>query len=210
MMPGLAKTRRTEMKKSSVIATILLIALTGSALSGVNTVAKVAVHVMEHSSRSCTKSFPSITECEDIVFRIEAGDADCFPVFFNLWEFQGLEYGLDWPGTYSCVFTSCSDLAIGDIVDPGDGVSHAWSACQNSDMAVPGWAWITEPDSARVCVVMNPETCTINIGDCHDGMDHPSEDPYCAGIAGADGDDPCGYPTAAERSTWGTIKSLFQ
>jgi hypothetical protein len=198
------------MKRTGAIAACFILILTAFALAGVNPNAKVAVHVTDHASRSCTKSFPSVTECGDIVYSLVGGDVDCFPVFFDLAEFQGFDYGLNWPGTYSCVFTSCSDLTIGGIVHPGDGVSHAWTACQNSEIAMPGWAWITEPDSALVCVVDHPGAYAINIGDCHGGNDHPKYDPYCAGIGGAEGDNPCGSSTAAEHPTWGKIKSLFQ
>jgi len=183
----------------------------GVSLAGDNPGAKVAVHVVAHSAKlSCTNDFPSISACGDIVYTLETGDADCFPVFFNLEEYLGCEYGLTWPGTYSCVFTSCSDLTIGDIENPGDGVSHAWTSCQSDDIVVPGWAWIYEPDSARVCVIDHPESYAVRVLDCDEGLDEPAEEPFCAGIAGEAGDDPCDDPVSSEASTWGKVKGLFR
>jgi len=199
------------MRRILGVAIALLLVVQGVSFSGNNTVAKVAVHVMSHAAkRSCANLFPDITECEDIVYTLASADVDCFPVFFDLSEYKGCEYGLSWQGTYSCVFTSCSDLTIGDIVDSGDGVSHTWTECQNEDIAIPGWAWIYEPDSSQVCVIEHPDAYAINILDCSDGLDEPWEDPYCAGIGGEDGDNPCDYPTASESSTWGSVKSLFR
>jgi hypothetical protein len=167
--------------------------LLGSCKGGQNPAAKVAIHLMSHSpKRSCADALSAISGCEDIVHTLEDGDVDCFPVFFNLVEFQGCEYALSWPGTNSCTFTSCSDLMIGNILDPGDGVSHTWFECQTSGIAIPGWAWIYEPDSAGICVVGHPVSGIISILDCGEGLDEPSEGTFCAGIGGLVGDDPGG------------------
>jgi hypothetical protein len=174
-----------------IVCAVLVLA--GSCLGGQNPGAKVAVHLMAHSpKRSCADASSTIGGCEDIVHTLETGDVDCFPVFFNLTEFQGCEYALSWPGANTCTFTSCSYLVIGNIVNPGDGVSHTWIECQTGGIAIPGWAWIYEPNSARVCVVDHPVTGTIGILDCGEGLDEPSEEPFCAGIGGLAGDDPCG------------------
>ena len=173
---------------------------------------KVAIHLEEHlPARSCAGDFPSIATCADIVTTIDAGDVDAFPVFFNLNEYLGLEYGLMWPGQYSCAFTSCSDLTIGGISDPGDGVAHAWHFCQPGPIAVPGWAWIYEEDAAHICIVEHPWAYAISVLDCspEGRLDHPDSS-FCAGIAGAEGGDPCDHPTNVERATWGGIKSMFR
>jgi hypothetical protein len=197
--------------RSMALSVCIVLIATGVCVGGNNPGAKVAVHVVAHfAKRNCTNSFPSINLCSDVVYALETGDADCFPVFFNLQEYRGVEYGLDWPGTYTCTFTSCSDFAIGDIVNPGDGIDQVWVDCQPGHVAIPGWAWIYEPDSALVCVVVHPLTFEINVLDCSDGLDEPADDPFCAGIAGAQGDDPCDYPVASDESTWGSIKSLFR
>jgi hypothetical protein len=131
-------------------------------------------------------------------------------VFYWLYEYQGFEYGLSWPGTYSCAFTSCSDFTIGDIVHVGDGISHVWSECRYDAMIITGWAWIYKPDEAEICVVGHPDVGVINIADCHEGNDQPHYGPFCAGIGGAEGAaDPCSGGMANEQSTWGAVKSLF-
>lgn len=181
------------MTKWLVIIVCIVLAWASSCLGGLNPGAKVAVHVMPHSpKRSCADALATIGGCEDIVHTLETGDADCFPVFFNLVEYQGCEYALSWPGTNSCTFTSCSDLVIGGILNPGDGISHTWFECQPGGIAIPGWAWIYEPDSAQVCVIGHPVTGAIRVLDCHEGLDEPSEEPFCAGMGGLAGDDPCG------------------
>jgi hypothetical protein len=169
-------------------------------------VGKVAVHVVPHASRTCTKNFPSIIGCQEINTTEAGMDADCFPVFFDLVEYQGFDYGLSWPGLYSCAFTSCSVLTIGGIVFPGDGVSHAWTVCMPGPVAITGWGWIY--DSGPVCVVPHPEPGTLNIGDCNAVLDQPVGN-FCAGIGGYIGEDPCS-PTALRQTTWGTIKSIFR
>jgi hypothetical protein len=190
---------------------VVVVAVT-SVLAGVNANAKVAVHAIPHDSRTCTENFPSITQCADINYTEPAGDVDCFPVFFDLVEYQGFDYGLNWPGTYSCAFTSCSDLTIGTVVWPGDGVAQAWHTCQSSGIAVPGWGWIYEPHPSQVSIVNHPLTERIMTGDCSspavvDTLEWFNV--YFAGIAGAAGQNPC-EPTAVEQTTWSDVKIMFR
>jgi hypothetical protein len=201
--------RRVEdMKKVLVVTVALTLILSAGAWAGLNPNAKAAVHVIPHASRSCTKSFPSIAGCENIITTEPTPDADAFPVFFDLVEYQGFDYGMTWPGMYSCVFTSCSDLTIGGIVNPGDGISHAWSACKPNTVGIPGWGWIY--DYGMICLVPHPTQGGPNIGDCHAGeVDIPVCN-FCAGIGGFIGDDPCLGPSAIEPSTWGGVKGMFR
>lgn len=177
-----------------------------------NPLVKATLHVEEHSSsRRCTSGLPALTRCRDIVTTVESGDVDVFPVFFNLEEYLCLEYGLMWPGEYSCAFTSCSDLTIGDIRYPGDGVAQAWQVCQPGPIGIGGWAWIFESGPAQICLVDHPQGYAINVRDCTpDGRLDEPEHTYCAGIAGAEGEDPCDYPVGVQPSTWGKIKSMFE
>jgi hypothetical protein len=177
-------------RMAAVIAVIAILSLATCAFAGLNTEGKVAVHVIPHDSRSCTKAFPLIPACSDIVYTEPGPDADCFPVFFDLVEYQGFDYGLTWPGMYSTVFTSCSDLTIGGIQFPGDGISHAWTECQPGPIAIPGWGWIY--DYGTVSVVAHPDVGIIKIGDCQDpvGLDATIASFY-AGIGGFAGEDPC-------------------
>jgi uncharacterized repeat protein (TIGR01451 family) len=172
--------------------------------------AKAAVHVLPHLDRTCGRDFPAINTCTDIVYETQALDVDAFPVFFNLSEYRAVEYGMSWPGNLSCLFTACSDLEIDNIVNSGDGIAQAWTVCQPGPIAIPGWAWIESDVAGQICLVDHPEVWAIRVRDCRQvtELDHP--DPvFCAGIGGADGENPCGYPTASEPSTWGGIKSLF-
>jgi hypothetical protein len=198
--------------KIAVASCVLLAVLTGSlAVAGSNSNVAVSVHVMAHSAkRSCASGLPSIGRCDELKTTESSADTDCFPVFYDLSEYRGCEYGLTWPGSYTCTFTSCSDLLIGEIVSPGDGVSHTWTSCRNSRVVIPGWARIYEPSGGRVCVVPHPVGGEIYVLDCEEGLDSPVAAPACAGIAGRPGDDPCGgNQPPTEEGTWGEIKAMF-
>jgi hypothetical protein len=191
---------------------ILLLTVSSVAWAGWNGNMRVAVHVVSHDpKRTCETDVPPIQSCHDIVTTLEDHEADCFPVFYTLVEYSACEYGLSWPGSYSCMFTSCSDLVIGDIVNPGDGISHAWFSCRDDHVAIPGWAWIYEPGEALICVVEHPTSHLISVVDCSSGRDVPWVEPVCAGIGGAEGSgDPCSGAVSDAPSTWGSIKTLFR
>ena len=194
------------MKRVLVVTVALTLILSVCAFAGNNPEAKVAVHLQDAGSVSKCAKVPTIADCGDIITTHPATSVDAFPVFFDLVEYQGFDYGMSWPGLYTTVFTSCSDLTIGGIVATGDGVSHAWTACQYGTVAMPGWAWIY--DYGIVCVVPHPEAGGPTIGDCRGGLDGVICN-FCAGIGGYIGDDPC-LPTATEPSTWGGIKGMFK
>jgi hypothetical protein len=185
----------------------------------VNYQAKVAVHVTPHAARACAKSFPVITDCSDIVATCAANDVDFFPVFFGLEEYQAVEYGVDWPGTYSCSFTICSYLQIGDIVWPAgtvpprdrtDGISQIWDGCQQGSIAIPGWGWVNEPAPATIRIVPHPLAGHLVVADCRwlPILIVPTCN-FAAGIAGATGEEPCG-PSNVEPTTWSNIKAMFR
>jgi hypothetical protein len=189
---------------------------------GVNTEAKVAVHVLAHESRTCVDGLPTITDCFDIISTCPGNDVDFFPVFFDLVEYTGVEYSVEWPGTYSCGFTSCSDLTIGNIIWPAgtvpledrtDWISHAWFDCHTEPVAIPGWGWIYEPVPAMIRIVANTEGGFIWVAECGEpGSVYELNEPVCnfaAGIAGAIGESAC-QPSSVRSSTWGGIKHLFR
>jgi hypothetical protein len=196
------------MARYIAISALLAAALVGSVQAGTNRGdARVAVHVVSHGPRSCSQGLPvDISGCEDIVTTEPGAEVDAFPVFFDLAEYQGCEYALCWPGLYSAVFTSCSDLTIGEITRNGDGISHAWYSCRSGPVCIPGWAWIS--DYGAVCVCPHPEGGAIAIGDCEGELDDVAA-VTCAGIGGHAGDDPCGGEVKDQR-TWGEIKDLFK
>jgi hypothetical protein len=175
--------------KTAIQLVLAAMIVPGSSDAGVNAyVAKGAVHVEPHMARTCADGLPAIASCEDIVTTEPGADVDVFPVFYDLVEYQGFDYALDWPGTGSCAFTSCSDLTIADIVHPGDGIAHAWYTCQPGPVAVPGWGWIQ--DYGTVCLIDHPTAGGINVGDCQGVIDIVAV--VCStGIGGSLGGDPC-------------------
>ena len=195
------------MKKVLVLTVALTLILSACAFAGLNPSAKVAVHVLTHpSAASCVKLFPVVNVCTDITTTNPGVSVDCFPVFFDMVEYQGFDYGMTFASGYSATFTSCSDLTIGTISDPGTGISHAWYVCQYAPVAITGWAWLYS--YGMVCIVPHPEAGGPTIGDCHGGNDGVICN-FCAGTNGLIGDDPC-WPTATEPNTWGSIKGMFK
>jgi hypothetical protein len=197
-----------------ILGTVLALALvlTASAYGGANEGHTVAIHVISHGSTTCTKGFPAIDDCEDVVYEYEScDDIDVFPVFLDLSGVTGIQYGLTWPSAWgSCAYTACvGDFTIGDIEDPGDGIAHSWSECQNVSIVVAGYGWLSPSGSGLVCPTLNPRTYKIGTSDC-DFVEDSAYETYCAGVCGGDGEDPCPYPTGRNPSTWGKIKRMFR
>ena len=94
--------------KAASVTCILLALLAGSlATAGSNSGVGVTVHVMAHASkRSCSSGLPSVSWCNDLKTTEASSDVDCFPVFYDLSEYKGCEFGLTWPGTYTCTYIS--------------------------------------------------------------------------------------------------------
>lgn len=197
------------MKKTMVIAAIFVLVLTTYVLAGNNPVAKVAVHVQGHNSKQGCTGLPAIAGCEDINTTYAESSFDAFPVFFDLAEYLGVEYGMCWPDwTYSAAWTQCADLVIGGIVWPGDGVSQTWLGCRAGGIAITGWAWLYADGPGLVGICNHPLTGKIQVLDCADGLDEPVGN-YSAGVFGAEGDDPCA-PVMIQATTWGAIKGMFE
>jgi uncharacterized repeat protein (TIGR01451 family) len=172
-----------------VIIVVLPLAESGA---GSNWDAKAAVHVLPHDSfRTCSRDLPEISGCGDISTTCDScGSVDVFPVFFGLEEYLGVEYGLVWPGSASCTFTTCSDLHLGDISASGDGISQVWFSCKFAPAVVPGFGWIQLDQPAQICIVPHPKTGGLSILDCSEHLDEPVGI-FCAGVCGSTGDDPC-------------------
>jgi len=191
--------------------TIMVIALVAAiacpCLAGNSPVAKSAVHVRAHNAKlGCSVT---IADCNDIVTTEAGYDVDAFPVFYDLTEFLGCQYGITWPAwTYSAAFTSCSDLVIGSVANSGDGAAHTWTACQ-SGVAIPSFIWLYADGFGLICLDVYPdsEPQTLSVLDCSEGLDIP-EWSICGGVYGAVGDDAC--EPATEAATWSEIKKIFR
>ena len=205
------------MKKAILISFCFVLGLSTVALAGNNPNAKGTIHVRAHNAKAgCTVG---IEDCGDIVM-VEAGfSIDAFPVFYELTEFLGCEYSVVWPAwTYPAAFTNCSDLIIGEVVNPGDGASHTWLACQTG-VCVPAFLWLYADGPGQICISGNPDhptkPGTAFVLDCAEGLD-VLVGWGCAGVYGgtpdpASGDACAELPKpATEPTTWGGIKTLFQ
>jgi hypothetical protein len=197
--------------------TIMVIALVASmactCLAGVNQAVKVAVHVRAHNAKlGCDPG--TIETCADIVTTYEGFSFDAFPIFYDLTEFKGCQYGLTWPAwSYSAAFTSCSDLVIDAVTWPGEGAAHSWLACQPEAVCVPSFIWLYAETPGQVCVVNYPDSDPpgLYLLDCSEGLDWPTPCVYCAGVYGATGGDPCATcQPATEAATWSSIKKIFK
>jgi len=178
------------MKTIAAVSLVTLLLAVTPGYGGDNPYAKVAVHVKAHVAKQTCETLPAISDSSDIETTYAGSNFDFFPVFFNLTEYLGVEYGVTWPDwTYTCAFTSCSDLVIGDIESPGDGIAHTWTACKSEAVAIPGWGWLYADSSGMVCIIEHPDADAIHILDCDEGLDEPIAN-FCAGVYGATGDDP--------------------
>lgn len=196
------------MRKIIGIMAMVLLLLSTGAPAGDNPDTKVAVHVRTHDAElGC--DFGTINDCHDIVVTEPGNNVDAFPVFFDVTEFLGCEYGMWWPlWTYSAAFTNCADFVSGSIAWPGDGASHTWTACQTGSwVCVPSYIWLYADGPGMICVIPHPVSGVLGVRDCAEGFD-AAFFTCCAGVYGYVGDDPC--PAVGEmRSTWGKVKELF-
>ena len=181
-----------------ILACLFMICRAPVCQADANPGANVAVHILPHvDHRSCSSGMPDLeSECGVNYLYTGCDAVDVFPVFYYLVEYNGFEYGLTWPGQATCVFTSCSDLTIGDIENPGDGISQVWFDCRRpASCAVPGFGWIESTEPGRVCVVPHPGRSQVRVLDCSAGVDSPIQS-SCAGVCSGPGDDPCGMLTS--------------
>lgn len=181
------------MNRMIAITAVFVSVLSCTCIGGSNSNAKVAVHVMPHAGRSCTKNFPSIGSCDDIIYTYPGGgEIDFFVVFYDLTAYQGFQYAVIWPTEWSsCTFTSCSDLTIGGIETPGDSVAHAYEVCGSDSLSIPGFGWIdTGEVPGYIEIIEILPNYEIQVGDCDGALD--SLVLNCrAGVNGYTGDDPC-------------------
>jgi hypothetical protein len=197
------------MKRIVAIAVVSILVLAGVAAAGNNPLGKVAVHVKDHNAKQGCTNLPAISGCGDINTTYAGYSFDAFPVFFDLVEYQGVEYGMCWPDwTYSAAWNQCADLVIGEIVWPGDGISQTWTECHSEAIVITGWAWLYADAPGSLSVCNHPTTGVIQILDCAEGLDEPVGN-YLAGVYGAEGADPC-EPVMIQPTTWGAIKGMFE
>jgi uncharacterized repeat protein (TIGR01451 family) len=180
------------MKRLSLWLCLHIVLLPGLILAGNNPNSKVAIHVMSYDAgRTCASRMPDIAVCTEInTTHGGCGDFDIFPVFYDVFEYKGVEYGLEWPGSQSCTFTVCSDLHIGGITWPGDGISQVWFDCRMGPAVIPGWGWIYTSEPGAVSLIPHPHTGEVRVLDCAEGLDQPILS-TSAGVCGAEGGDPC-------------------
>jgi hypothetical protein len=196
-----------------LITTSAILTLSTASSPGGNSNAKVAIHIKVHAAKQTCGTLPAISDSYDIVTTCAGSNFDFFPVFFNLTEYLGVEYGMTWPDwTYTCAFTSCSDLVIGEIESPGDGIAHTWTACKTEAVAIPGWGWLYADSAGMVCIIDHPDAKAVHVLDCDEGLDEPIAN-FCAGVYGATGDDPTvggrgGAPEGAGES--GGIRGYYR
>jgi hypothetical protein len=194
---------------------VLVAGLTVSGYGGRNDGLKIGVHIKSHPT-SCAGAYPSFATCGSITSTwASCGDVDVMPVFFDLKEYSVVETGLEWPEEWgSMSWVRCKgDLAVGTIVNSGDGTAVCWTACQQGWSVAAGFGWLTAASSGLIRPVPNPATGEYGVVDCDfnpdPSYDHPLFDPGAAGVCGAAGDDPCN-PKGGSESTWGGIKAMFR
>lgn len=192
--------------------TVLLVVFVAAISHAGNENVKVALHVQAHNATQTCDNLPQIEGCSDIVTTYPGcDDVDVFAVFFDMEEFHATEHGLLWPTEWGTGVTShCGDLFIGDIVVPGDWMALSWFDCQPSSVGVVAWTWLVASSPGAIDPIPRPGGI-LGVTDCLHGVyrEWPVICAMGAGVCGIYGDDPCG-PSAAEPSTWGSIKAMFR
>jgi hypothetical protein len=153
------------------------------------------VHVIAYDPHvNCDEGLPVIEDCADIQSTFAGDNFLAFPVFFDLNEYQGVEFALSWPDWgESASWQSCSDLSIGEITSPGDGVSLVWHDCHLENTVVTGWIWLYADGPGLIEPCGHPHTGQIQILNCWEQVDE-SWAWYRAGVNGTEGDDACYIP----------------
>jgi hypothetical protein len=199
------------MRRLLLLVAVVMLAAVSSAWAGANPTWKVALHVQNHNSKQSCSNLPALAGCQDIVTTY-AGctDVDVFVVIYDMNEYLGADFGLDWPAEWgSAAFTHCADLGIGDIIDPGDGAALAWATCQYSTIKPIAWVWLFPTAAGNVDIIPSSLSEALVIYDCSYIEEAPAA-VYSAGICGAPGDDPCRYPRVWHvPSEVGTIKAAL-
>ena len=152
---------------------------------------KVAVHVLPYYHAVRCGNLPDIECCDDIV--TTCGECDAmvaFPVFYDLEEYQGLYYGLSWPGPYGGAFVSCSDLEAGAMRRSGDTIAQRWLDCHRESTVIPGYIVLYPMERGHVCVLPYSALAGIGVVDCLDRTDGVRS-VACAGVCGMEGEYPC-------------------
>jgi uncharacterized repeat protein (TIGR01451 family) len=183
-----------------------------TSLCGTSREGMAAIHVLPRdASRTCTENFPEVEYCEEIRWTEAACEVDFFTVFFGLDEYQGFEYGLTWPAEWGSIsFVSCSDMAIGEIVHPGDGISQTWSECRTGNLIFTGYGRVDATGPGRISIIAHPTWYAPKVITCHYGS-YAASVSFSGGVCGAEGDEPCpGGPQRVQPTTWGAIKAMFK
>ena len=196
----------------AIITMIVARAVAGWA--GANAHHKMAVHIKSHPT-SCAKGCPTFTGCNQIKTTWPTcGDIDVLPVFYDLVEYNVVEFGLMWPPEwYSMSWVRCAgDIALGTLRIPGDGTAIAWTACQRSWAVAPGYGWVAAHSPGFVRLVPNVATSMYGVVDCT-RMPGPYHDwpafVSSAGVCGMIGEDPC-RAVDTRRPSSSEIRSMFK
>ena len=189
---------------------------TGDGLAAVNEQIKMALHLAAHASITCTKGMPTFSTRGDLVRQWSTyEDLDVFFVLFQYDEITAAQYGLNWPGAWGTAFTThCGELAIGGIVNPGDGIAISWQTCQ-TPVGAGGtrpafwpiaWSWMAPSSDAEIQLEEEPLTGMLTVSDCS-FTDIGPDSVFFAGINVVPYEGPF---VGTEPTTWGGVKAMFR
>ncbi len=201
----------------------------------VNAGYKMALHLSAHGTNSCggakAPPLPPLTSRDDIVSTwltdpTEGSpvDLDVFLVVFQYDSLALVEYGLNWPAAWGSAWATSkclAPIAVGDIINPGDGMALAWGspACWRTQFFIPAYTWLTATSKGRIEIRDFPDTLNgVPMGGSDNNgiivcggstYDYP-ESVFFAYVGTDSGpyEGPPLYET--EPSTWGAIKSIFR
>jgi hypothetical protein len=199
---------------------IALLSVGRDAFAGLNAYNKVAVHVSSTISKCNAVAFSS---CFDIhTTHIACDTIYVIPVHYDLVGVTVVEGALQWPAEWGTLYKlqQCfGSLAIDNFSASGYAeYSYASTSCVTTWAAVPCIAqfYYGVPSPGRIYPLANVKTGFIGVVDCTEDPEPQADSAsglFCAGVCGAQGDDPCGGrdgDSGEGKGTSGGIRGYYK
>ena len=204
------------------LAMVMVLGAASYVFAGANPMVQLAIDAQaRNAKRACVTSLYGA--CSEIVSEYHGiGYTDVIIVVYRYNVITAVEYGLTFPGAYMTAFVNCADFIVGGV-DLGGYMSCAqsWIVAQyaanpdpgTSGIAV-GWMQLYTYGPMRVDIVPSFDQQNLQVLDAQLAADviHTVHAGFLGSEApGGEDLEPCTPgPTAAEASTWGSVKSLYR
>ena len=206
------------MTRTVILVCALMIVIILPSVADDNRDCKFGLHVVTYGTTSCKATkLPVITDTLDLDRDWDTYQSiDVWLVVFDYDSVTNVEFGVTWPsawGTSYYTIACGADLSIGDIKNPGDGLSLSWTTCQRPGVQqLTPWPVaffdLTPTSDGHIELTTNPTTHgwgLVNCGPEGGRFQHPPNITFnaCVGIG-------CEPRRPTDPTTWGAIKAMFR